>query len=167
MSGVMNLLRAGLGVMNGMGAYVSMLPLRLLLAYEFWESGVEKYRGENWFSDIQGQFPFPFNAVPVDISWFLATWFELIGAVALVIGLGTRFFSVSLVILTVVAIAAVHWPAEWNTVAELWLGYSISDNGYGNYKLPLIYLVMFVPLILSGPGKLSLDCWLAKRYGVK
>jgi putative oxidoreductase len=50
----------------------------------------------------------------------MAAWFELIGAIALVIGLGTRFFSVSLDVLTIVAIAAVHWPAQWSTLAELW-----------------------------------------------
>jgi putative oxidoreductase len=150
MSGVMNLLHRGLKGLNGLGAYVTMLPLRLLLAYEFWTAGVEKYNGENWFGDIQGQFPFPFSAVPVDISWAMATWFELVGAVALVIGLGTRFFSVSLVILTWVAIESVHAGH----------GYTISEGGW---KLPLMYIVMFVPLILSGPGKLSLDCWLSRR----
>lgn len=150
MSAVMNVLRKGLAGLNGTGDYVSMLPLRVLLAYEFWTAGVEKYHGENWFGDIQAQFPFPFNVVPVDVSWFLTTWFELIGAVALVLGLGTRFFGASLVILTLVAIQAVHAGH----------GYTISEGGW---KLPLIYIVMFVPLILSGPGKLSLDCWLSRH----
>lgn len=147
MSGVMNWVRGGLERLDFVGAYVSMLPLRLLLAFEFWESGMEKYLGQNWFGEIQGQFPWPFSVVPVEVSWLLATWFELVGAVALVLGLGTRFFSLSLVILTWVAIVAVH----------LGHGYTISEGGW---KLPLIYLVMFVPLILSGPGKLSLDAWL-------
>lgn len=151
MSGVMNRLRGGLDRLNGFGAYVSMLPLRLLLAYEFWESGVEKYLGQNWFGEIRGQFPWPFGALPVDVSWFLATWLELIGAVALVVGLGTRFFSAALVILTWVAIEAVHAGH----------GYTISAGGW---KLPLIYVVMLVPLILSGPGKLSLDAWLARAF---
>ncbi|MFP5417622.1 MAG: DoxX family protein [Gammaproteobacteria bacterium] len=133
------------------GSYLGLLALRLLLAWEFWESGAEKFNGDNWFADIQGDFPFPFNLVPVDISWFLSTWFELIGAVALVIGLGTRFFSLSLIILTVVAWASVHAGN----------GYNVCDNGF---KLPLMYLVMLVPLLLSGAGKLSLDHWLARRF---
>jgi len=137
--------------LNQAGSYVGVLSLRLLLAWEFWESGVEKLNGDNWFADIQGAFPFPFNLVPVDISWFLSTWFELIGAIALVIGLGTRFFSASLIILTIVAWASVHAGN----------GYNVCDNGF---KLPLMYLVMFVPLLLSGPGKLSLDHWLARRF---
>lgn len=156
--------RCGLNGVNRVGGYIGLLGLRLLLAYEFWVAGVEKLGGENWFADIQDKFPYPFSAIPVDISWQMATWFELIGAIALVIGLGTRFFSVSLAVLTIVAIAAVHWPAQWSTLAELWQGYAITDNGQGNFKLPLIYLVMFLPLILIGPGKLSVDYWIFKRF---
>lgn len=137
--------------LDGAGSYLSLLGLRLLLAWEFWEAGVMKYTGENWFINIQEDFPFPFDVIPVDVSWFLATWFELLGAIALVIGLGTRFFSVSLMILTAVAWASVHAGN----------GYNVSDNGY---KLPLMYLIMLVPLVLSGPGKLSIDYWLARRY---
>lgn len=133
------------------GSCLGLLAIRLLLAWEFWEAGVQKFTGENWFINIQENFPFPFSVVPVDISWFLATWSELLGAVALAIGLGTRFFSVSLIILTIVAWVSVH---SGN-------GYNVCDNGY---KLPLMYLVMFVPLLLSGPGKLSLDHWLARRF---
>ena len=137
--------------LNQLGSWVGVLGLRLLLAWEFWEAGVMKYTGENWFIHIQEDFPFPFSVVPVDISWFLATWSELLGAAALVIGLGTRFFSVSLIILTIVAWVSVH---SGN-------GYNVCDNGY---KLPLMYLLMFVPLLLSGPGKLSIDHWLARRF---
>jgi putative oxidoreductase len=139
------------GRLNQVGDYLSMLVLRLLLAYEYWESGVMKFNGSNWFTEIQSQFPFPFNIVPPEISWFLATWSELLGAIALVIGLGTRFFSVSLIILTIVAWASVHAG----------LGYNVCSNGF---KLPLIYLVMFIPLLFSGPGKLSLDHLIAKRF---
>lgn len=138
-------------LLNQAGSYLGVLGLRLLLAWEFWEAGIEKLNGENWFADIQDAFPFPFSVMPVDISWFLATWTELIGAAALVIGLGTRFFSLSLIILTIVAWASVHAGN----------GYNVCDNGF---KLPLIYLLMFVPLLLSGPGKASLDQWLTRRF---
>ena len=140
--------------LNCAGNYLGMLGIRLLLAWEFWEAGVMKYTGENWFINIQEDFPFPFSVIPVDISWFLATWSELLGAIALVIGLGTRFFSVSLIILTVVAWVSVHAGN----------GYNVCDNGH---KLPLMYLIMFIPLMLSGPGKLSIDHWLAQRFMTK
>lgn len=150
MTATINLYFTLTGWLERVGAWLAPLGLRLLLAWEFWESGVEKFRGENWFADIQSQFPFPFSILPADLSWFLATWSELLGAVALVVGLGTRFFSASLIILTVVAWMAVHAGN----------GYNVCDNGY---KLPLIYLVLFVPLLLNGAGKLSLDNWISRR----
>jgi len=147
--------------------YATAIPpllLRLVLAWEFGEAGYAKLTGSNWFDQIT--FPFPFNLMPPEISWHIATWFELIGAGALVIGLATRFFSLSLMILTVVAIAAVHWPTEWHTFGELFNGYRILDeqgDGFGNYKLPLIFLVMFAPLLFSGAGKISVDAFIKKQ----
>ena len=93
----------------------------------------------------------------------MATWFEIVGGLALVLGLGTRFFGVSLLVLTVVATASVHWPAEWTTLAELAQGYAITDKGQGNFKLPTLFLAMLLPLVLSGPGRLSLDALIAAR----
>jgi putative oxidoreductase len=146
-----------------LGLWFAMLGLRLLLGWEFFESGLEKFRGANWFADIQDKFPYPFNLVPPDISWQLAIGFELVGGIALVLGLGTRFFAVSLFVLTIVGIAAVHWPAEWATLAELAQGYAITDKGHGNFKLPVIFMAMLLPLILSGPGRLSLDGLVRRR----
>jgi len=85
--------------------------------------------------------------VPVEISWFLATWTELLGAAALIAGLGTRFWAVGLLVLDVVAWTSVHAGN----------GYNVCDNGW---KLPLMYAVMLVPLVLSGAGKASLDHWI-------
>jgi putative oxidoreductase len=138
------------GWLERTGTWLAPFALRLLLAFEFGEAGFEKFRGDNWFAGIQDQFPFPFSVMPAGLSWFLATWSELLGAAALVVGLGTRFFSAALIILTVVAWMAVHAGN----------GYNVCDSGF---KLPLIYLVLFVPLLLNGSGKLSLDHWLAAR----
>jgi putative oxidoreductase len=149
--------------LHGIGEWLSPLGLRLLLAWEFWESGLEKHRGENWFADIQGDFPFPFSLAPAGLSWWLATWFELLGALALLLGLGTRFFAFALLVLTMVATASVHWPAQWDSLADLAMGYSISDHGYGNFKLPLLFAAMLLPLVFRGAGKLSLDALVAHR----
>mgnify|MGYP003408599649 FL=1 len=144
--------------------WLGLLAVRVLMGWEYLEAGLEKFHGENWFADIQNQFPFPFNIVPPAISWQMATWFEIIGGAALIIGLGTRFFSLSLIILTVVATAAVHWPAEWSSFAVLMKGYVITDDGFGNFKLPVLFLAMLTALLFYGPGKLSLDAFIRRRY---
>jgi len=151
MNSLKNRLKSLLDGLDAVDAWLAPLTLRLVLAKEFWAAGIEKLHGNNWFIDIQSQFPFPFNLLPAEFSWQLATGFEIIGPIALLLGLGTRFFAVSLSILTLVAIAAVHAGH----------GYTISEGGW---KLPLIYLAMFLPLILSGPGKLSVDYWLRLRF---
>lgn len=152
------------------GEYVWPLALRLILAWEFWESGLTKLRGENWFVEIpwadgQKGFPFPFDLISSDLNWFLATWSELIFAMMLLLGLFTRFTAISLVVVTMVATAAVHWPAEWSVLAELWNGYVITSDGNGNYKLPLLFLIMLMPLVFHGAGRLSLDHLLVRLSG--
>ena len=152
-------------LLDKVNTWMPQLLLRSLLAWEFLESGLEKYHGKNWFSELQ--FPFPLSLVSIDVSWCLATYFEIFGAIALLIGFATRFFTMSLMILTIVAILTVHFPEQVYTLADLLKGYRLVDedgDGFGNYKLPLIYLIMFIPLLLGGAGKLSLDAWIKNTY---
>lgn len=151
--------------LEGTGRWLAPLGLRALLAWEFWEAGMQKLRGENWFTGIQDKFPTPLDIVPADLSWALATWAELLGAVALLLGLGTRFFAFVLLVLTAVATVSVHWPADWGSLSELWRGYAISDDGYGNFKLPLLFTGMLLPLVFHGAGRFSLDALLAAGSG--
>ncbi|HGA2315622.1 TPA: DoxX family protein [Pseudomonas putida] len=159
----MNALTRTLNQVDHLGSWTADLPLRLFLAWEFFESGLEKFNGNNWFGDLQGSFPFPFNTLPAELNWQLSMWAELLLPLLLLLGLGTRLASAGLMVVTVVAIAAVHWPAQWSSLAELAQGYAITDQGYGNFKLPLIYLVALLPLLLKGSGRMSLDHWLKAR----
>ncbi|MGZ8908010.1 MAG: HvfX family Cu-binding RiPP maturation protein [Methylobacter sp.] len=136
------------------------LFLRLLLAYEFGEAGLEKLNGDNWFADLT--FPFPVNLLPVDVIWTMAVGLEIIAPLALILGFPTRFFSATLMLLTIVAIAAVHWPVEWRTFGELWKATPSLTKGYGNFKLPLMYLLMLATLLFSGAGRVSIDAWLSR-----
>lgn len=138
------------------------IPLRLFLAWEFFESGLEKWNGANWFEQIHANFPFPFNHFSAGFDWQVSMWAELIAPLLLLLGFGTRLASASLIVVTLVAIAAVHWPSQWSTLAELAQGYSITDHGFGNYKLPLIYLVALLPLLLKGAGIFSVDAVLRR-----
>jgi putative oxidoreductase len=149
------------------GAWIALLPIRLLLAWEFGSAGFGKLGGSNWFANVQDKFLFPFNVIPVEISWFLATWTEIAGGICLALGLATRFWSAALIVVTIVAISAVHWPAEWSTFGELWRGYAVTDKGFGNYRIPFLFVAMLAPLVFMGAGKLSLDHLLVSRAGVR
>jgi putative oxidoreductase len=149
--------------LDRIGSWLPQLALRALVGWEFFEAGLMKLRGDNWFAGVADKFPFPFSALPVELSWWLATWTEVVGGICIWIGLATRFWAAGLVILSVVAIAGVHWPAEWESLAELWKGYVITDRGYGNFKLPLILIVMLLPLLFSGAGRASLDHLIRQR----
>jgi putative oxidoreductase len=165
MSALLKLRQSVVDVLNPTGDWIALLPIRLLLAWEYGRAGLMKYNGSNWFANVQDNFPFPFNVVPVEISWFLATWFEILGAIGLVLGLFTRFWAGSLIILTIVAIAGVHWPEDWNSLAELWRGYTITDKGFGNFRIPLLFIAMLIPIALQGAGKVSVDHVLTARLG--
>jgi len=51
----------------------------------------------------------------------------------------------------------VHWPSMLTMWSDLAKGYAITDMGHGNFKLPLLFSVMLLPLIFSGGGRFSLD----------
>lgn len=155
------------------GAWVALLPLRLILAYEFGSAGLRKLDASDslygdapgWFANSADQFPFPINLFSVNFNWFMVTWVEILGGFALALGLFTRFWAFSLSIVTIVAIFGVHWPAEWHSLGELWQSYAITrKDGFGNFRIPLIFLVMLLPLVLIGAGKLSIDYLLARRF---
>ena len=160
----MTTLTRTLTTVDRLGSWSADVPLRVFLAWEFFESGLEKFNGQNWFEDIQDRFPFPFDHLPATLNWELSMWAELVCALAILVGLGTRISAIVLIVVTVVATAAVHWPSDWSTLSELAQGYAITNKGHGNFKLPLIYLAAMLPLLLSGPGKLSLDALLARYF---
>jgi putative oxidoreductase len=122
--------------LDSLAPWIAPLAIRLLLAKEFWTASIEKLNSSNGLIDLQSP---------------LVTAFEIIGPILLVIGLGTRFIATSLSILTLFALYT----------AQAGYDASLPDSGG---KLALIYLILFLPLILSGPGKLSLDAWLRNRF---
>jgi putative oxidoreductase len=164
MNTLLNLKKRIIGVLDLSADWIALLLIRLLMAYEFGKAGMMKFNGNNWFANYQDNFLFPFNYVPVEISWFMATWAEILGGLCLFFGLFTRFWAFSLIILSIVAISGVHWPDDWNSLAELWQGYAVKNKGFGNYRIPLLFIAMLIPLVFRGAGKLSIDNLLARKF---
>lgn len=137
--------------LNSVGNWLPQLALRLLLAWEFYGMGIDKLHGHNSFATLHANLPAPFNLVSVDVVWFVVVWTELIGASALLSGLCTRIAAAALIVIDVVTWMLIHADH----------GYNVCANGY---KLSLFYLVMLLPLLLSGAGKASLDHWLMRYF---
>jgi len=93
------------------------LLLRLILAPVLIGAGWEKLTGENWFGHSLSAFPFPFNVLPPDVSWFLASWSEYLAGILLLVGLATRLVAVPLIVTMFVAAYAVHLDNGWAAIA--------------------------------------------------
>lgn len=94
--------------------------------------------GEIKFAD-----PFGMGAIP---SLAMAVFAEVICAVLLALGLLTRWALIPLIITMLVASFIVH----------------ISD-GFGGMEKALLYGVGYVALLLTGPGKYSVDALLKRK----
>ncbi|MDX1480143.1 MAG: DoxX family protein [Woeseiaceae bacterium] len=161
------------GFLNPAGEWIGLLPIRLLMAWEFGSAGLKKLGASDtiwgdvpqWFVNSLEKFPFPVNLFPASFNWFMVTWIEILGGFALALGLFTRFWAFSLIVVTWVAILGVHWPQDYSSLAELWKGYAVTNEGFGNYRIPLLFMAMLVPLVLRRPDKLSIDHLLSKQLG--
>lgn len=154
------------------GDWVAPLGLRLLLAHEFFKAGMMKAgvadAPPGWFANKE--FPIPFDWLPAGMNWTMLYSTEVLAGLALLFGLFTRFFAFALVVVTTIAIVSTHWPESWTSLGQLWEGYSVSrvveDGEFrGNFRIPMLFLAMLLPLVFMGGGKLSLDHMILKFTG--
>ena len=98
--------------------FLGPLALRLYLFPVFWTAGTNKLSGMenviNWFGNPDWGLGLP---APALMAW-MATLTEVVGALALIAGLGTRWFCVPLMVTMLVAAFAVHWENGWQAVAD-------------------------------------------------
>ncbi len=80
-------------------------------------------------------------------SLIMATLAEAVGSLMIMLGLGTRFASVSLIFTMIVAVFIVH-----------------ADDPFARKELGLLYLLVYVVLLLMGSGKFSIDKYINDRY---
>lgn len=88
--------------------------------------------GERGFAD-----PIGFGE---ELSMMLAIFTEFVCSILLMAGLFTRAVLVPLIVIMLVAFLVIH-----------------SDDPFAKKELPLLYLVPFITLFLTGPGRYSLD----------
>ena len=98
--------------------FLAPLALRLYLVPIFWMAGTKKLGNMEstigWFGNPDWGLGLPF---PELLAW-LATLTEVVGAVALLIGLGVRWISIPLMFTMIIAATTVHMKNGWLAIAE-------------------------------------------------
>ena len=128
---------------------VGTLILRVILGISFFVHGYVKFAGgiENivgWFASI---------GLPGALAYVVAV-IELVGGLALIIGLGSRVVSA---LLAVVMAGAIF-------TAKLSLGFLGNGTGAG-WELDLAFLAMAVVIALNGSKLLAVDQFFSKKQG--
>ena len=150
-------------VAQGLGTDVSKTRLlqRVLLALVILPHGLQKTFG--WFGGwgVDGTLRWFESAlgVPAPLA-LLVILAELLGAVALALGLFSRLSALGIALTMLGAIALVHAPSGF------FMNWSGTQNGEG-FEYHLLALALSVPLVVKGGGAWSLDTWLSARvHGV-
>jgi putative oxidoreductase len=143
----------------GTDSRISTLLLRLGLGLVFFPHGAQKTLG--WFggygyTGTMGFFTGTMH-IPAPLA-FLAIAAEFGGAIALILGLGTRVAAFGLAVNMAVAIATVHAA---NGFFMNWTG---AQAGEG-FEYHLLVITIAAALILLGGGKYSVDGAIAKKLG--
>ena len=124
---------------------VGDLLLRLWVAYAFWVSGLAKI--QSWDSTLylfQEEYSVPL--LPPEIAAYLGTAVELAFPVLLAFGLLGRFAAGVLFLFNIVAV--ISYP-------------DLNAAGLEQHK---VWGIMSLVCLLHGPGKLSLDYWIGRRF---
>jgi len=122
---------------------LTLLLARFAVAYGFYEPAMMKWNDissvSQWFDSMGILLP-TFNA-------YIAASAETAGVVLLILGLFTRFISIPLIIVMIVAIMMVH----------LSNGFAAGVNGF---EIPLYYMLFLLIFFSQGAGRFSLDHFL-------
>lgn len=107
-----------------------------------------------------GKLGFP---APVVFAW-AATLAEFAGGLLVAVGLFTRYAAAfTAFTMFVASFFQHHAPAQFLS----WLGIApLAEDvrkGYGNPELAFVYLLIFLAVVLVGPGALSVDAVLSRR----
>ena len=122
------------------------LGLRIWMAHVFFTSGLQKIG--DWGSTVfLFDFEYQVPLLPPEVAAFLATSFELVMPVLLVIGLMTRFAAVPLLGMAL--------------VIQFVLG---AANPAYDHLAHYYWMILLVTIVLREPGRISIDHYLARRF---
>ena len=128
-------------------ADIGPLVVRIVFGYFWFETGLAKIQNLDGFANRFVEWGIPFPAFSATLSG--AT--DLIGGALLMLGLGTRLATIPMIVNMLVALAVVVLP-----------GISTLDEFVELDEV--LYVAVLFWLLVAGPGKASLDRWIARRF---
>jgi DHA2 family multidrug resistance protein-like MFS transporter len=138
----------------------SLLPVRLLVGFGMAFHGYAKlHRGVEKFAAILDSIGVP---APGPMAW-ATTAVELLGGIALFVGLFVGPLSMPLIVIMLTAMFGVHFAYGYSSVALKAFGSGGAEFGPVGYELNLLYIAALLALALSPPTALSLDQLLRRR----
>jgi putative oxidoreductase len=141
----------------------TLLPLRVVIGVGFLAHGLAKWnRGPAKFGALLQHTGVPF---PLQTAW-LVTGLEVLGGIALVLGLLVTVVTVPLIVSMVVAIFTVQGQYGFSSVNTIGLTASGPVFGPPGYEINLLYIVGLLALALSGPSAFSVDQFLSRGKAV-
>jgi putative oxidoreductase len=131
----------------------------LIVGYGFMEHGYTKIvRGPEHFAGILAALGVP---GPHLMSW-ITVLVELVGGLAVLLGVFVPVFAVPMAAILVVAASTVHLPNGFSSIKLLSVSPSGAYFGQPGYETDLLYLSCLAALVLSGSGALSIEGWLPR-----
>ena len=143
----------------------SVVPLRLAVGVGFVVHGYAKWhRGPANFARLLDQIGVP---LPLVSAW-LVTGVELLGGLALVLGLAVTLVTLPLIASMLVAMLTVQLPYGFSSVNTIGLTPQGPVFGPPGYEINLLYIAALLAISVLGPGPLSIwspppRAWVAAR----
>jgi putative oxidoreductase len=130
------------------------VPLRLIVGYGFMAHGYAKLaRGPEHFAVILHALGMP---APELLAW-ATIGVELLGGLAVLLGLLIPLASAPMAVVLLVAIFTVHLPNGFSSIKLLSVDAAGAHFGQPGYETDLLYLASLVALVLGGSGPWALD----------
>ncbi len=139
----------------------ALLPLRLVVGFGFVAHGWAKLtRGPAAFATILSALGIP---APTPTAW-ATSLLELVGGIAIMLGAAVVPVAVPLIVVMATALFGVHLRYGFSSIRLRAVTAAGAQFGPIGYELNLLYIAALVALGLGGPGPLSVDRWIERRY---
>jgi putative oxidoreductase len=132
----------------------ALFAKRLLVGFGFMAHGYAKLsRGADRFAAILPHLNVP---LPALAAW-LTIGTEILGGLAMFLGVFVAWASIPMAVVLLVAAATVHLQYGFSSIRLLGVSSSGATFGPIGYELDLLYIAVLATLALAGPGPLAID----------